>query len=75
MGVSLMLDMGRRRGTHVANLTFMQLQEEFSKGNLQAGLIVRKAPLKTYTNNVVSSSPECWVESKVPDPLPDKSHL
>ena len=27
---------------------------EFSKGNLKPGLIVRKTPLKTYTNNVVS---------------------
>ena len=56
-------------------LTFLQLQEEFSKGNLQSGLIVRKVPLKTYTNNVVSSSLEQWVESKMPDPLPDKSRL
>ena len=39
--------------THVAFFS-LQLQEEFSKGNLQPGLIVRKAPLKTYTNNVVS---------------------
>ena len=32
---------------------FLQLQEEFARGELKPGLIARAAPPKTYTNNVV----------------------
>ena len=31
----------------------LQLQETFSRGELKPGLIVRKAPPKSFTNNVV----------------------